>query len=81
MTLALALELKEEWNENVGFPVFSNNNLQTFFFLQNKTKILKHICHILNIVRKYREFLYLYIIVFYIATVSLVSIGTVYSYI
>ena len=81
MTLALALELKEEWNENVGFPVFSNNNLQTFIFLQNKTKILKHIFHILNIVRKYREFLYLYIIVFYIATVSLVSIGTVYSYI
>ena len=51
------------------------------FFLQNKTKILKHIFHILNIVGKYREFLYLYIILFYIATVSLVSIGTVYSYI
>ena len=81
MTLALALELIEECNENVGFPVFSNNNLQTFIFLQNKTKILKHIFHILNIVGKYREFLYLYIILFYIATVSLVSIGTVYSYI
>ena len=41
VTLALALELKEEWNENVGFPVFSNNNLQTFIFFAKQDQNTK----------------------------------------